>query len=522
MVGKYYIEEYPQDKFYFRLYDNVGKKKWQQIQQETGCYALMNLAYFGLSTFTNDSALMINGSWLFKYQYHEYGVCIDKSGHLALGTELQATCDYAVALPPHLIEGQKYYAASYMSSNGCTAIGIKSDGTPVWLLSSKDDGIDSTQMVDALKNAGCVHVLRYDGSWSSQGCLGNGVNVIPSQHRYARSYILAFKKDEQVKEDEPKMGFNTIKYLMTKNPCYTNNKKVSTKTKVMIHSTATPGGTAKGIADYWNSPSAGAGVERIIDPTGVYQTLPDDINTWHSGTGTSGVSANGTYMAIELCEPLDCRKLEIEWTELYKNGPYNSQRQYAIEWVQRELVARGYDPKGVDGSFGPGCDAAVRAFQKDKGLSVDGRVGINTLRKLQDREGSYLRYDAKKNEEFFTIVYNQAVEVTADFLKTRGGKSSDVICHSEGYKKGIASNHSDVMHWFPYHGKTMDNFRADVQKAMDGKFNIPAEPEKTPFELAVEELCSKGIINSPDYWKGNNYSVENVRALIGKFANYIK
>lgn len=37
-----------------------------------------------------------------------------------------------------------------------------------------------------------------------------------------------------------------------------------------------------------------------------------------------------------------------------------------------------------------------------------------------------------------------------------------VICHKEGNLRGIASNHKDVTHWFPIHGKSMDTFRADV------------------------------------------------------------
>lgn len=46
--------------------------------------------------------------------------------------------------------------------------------------------------------------------------------------------------------------------------------------------------------------------------------------------------------------------------------------------LQRLLVSKGYDPKGVDGVFGPGCDAAVRKFQKDNKLVVDGCVGPKT------------------------------------------------------------------------------------------------------------------------------------------------
>jgi len=42
----------------------------------------------------------------------------------------------------------------------------------------------------------------------------------------------------------------------------------------------------------------------------------------------------------------------------------------------------------------------------------------------------------------------------------------NIICHSEGYKLGIASNHGDVMHWFPKHGNNMDNFGADVKAGL--------------------------------------------------------
>jgi hypothetical protein len=63
---------------------------------------------------------------------------------------------------------------------------------------------------------------------------------------------------------------------------------------------------------------------------------------------------------------------------------------------------------------------------------------------------------------YFNKVYPEAVEFCAYLCRTFVIKPSNIICHSEGHAKGIASNHSDVMHWFPKHGKTMDDFRADV------------------------------------------------------------
>lgn len=43
--------------------------------------------------------------------------------------------------------------------------------------------------------------------------------------------------------------------------------------------------------------------------------------------------------------------------------------------LQGLLYAHGYDPKGFDGAFGPGCQAAVKAFQKARKLELDGLVG---------------------------------------------------------------------------------------------------------------------------------------------------
>lgn len=53
-----------------------------------------------------------------------------------------------------------------------------------------------------------------------------------------------------------------------------------------------------------------------------------------------------------------------------------------------------------------------------------------------------------------------------------------VISHSEGYKRGIASNHGDVEHIWRAFGLTMDQFRKDVKAAM-GQSNV-TEPEEKP------------------------------------------
>ncbi|HXQ68989.1 MAG TPA: peptidoglycan-binding protein [Pyrinomonadaceae bacterium] len=51
--------------------------------------------------------------------------------------------------------------------------------------------------------------------------------------------------------------------------------------------------------------------------------------------------------------------------------------------LQSTLQQLGFDPRGTDGMFGPGCEAAVIAFQQSKGLTADGIVGPATMAALQ-------------------------------------------------------------------------------------------------------------------------------------------
>ena len=80
-----------------------------------------------------------------------------------------------------------------------------------------------------------------------------------------------------------------------------------------------------------------------------------------AGGGLSPVAAGGPSSEPELCEGA--------------TGP-------AVKTLQQRLLSLGFDPKGVDGVFGPNTLAAVRAFQGHEGIAVDGVVGPQTWSKL--------------------------------------------------------------------------------------------------------------------------------------------
>ncbi len=126
--------------------------------------------------------------------------------------------------------------------------------------------------------------------------------------------------------------------------------------------------------------------------------------------------------------------------------------------------------------------------------------------------------DNLSDANYFKAVYKEAVELCAYLCKTYGLTEKNIICHSEGAKKGIASNHGDVMHWFPKHGKSMDTFRADVKALLDAK-----EPtELTSVNDIVWELASKGIITNKELWLTKLMEDENSYWLARKTANYLR
>lgn len=77
--------------------------------------------------------------------------------------------------------------------------------------------------------------------------------------------------------------------------------------------------------------------------------------------------------------------------------------------------------------------------------------------------------DGLTDAAYFSAVYKEGVELTAQlcaYYDLDPLADGVVIDHSEGYDRGIASNHGDVSHWLKRHGKTMDDVRHAVEYYM--------------------------------------------------------
>ncbi len=113
-------------------------------------------------------------------------------------------------------------------------------------------------------------------------------------------------------------------------------------------------------------------------------------------------------------------------------------------------------------------------------------------------------YNIKAQEPYFRNAWSNAVELCVYLCKLYGLTEKDIICHSEGYAQGIASRHSDVMHWFPLHGESMDTFRAAIKAAINEEDGIMTQDD---FNRMMDNWQNQNnplyatLDDVPDYWR---------------------
>lgn len=134
-----------------------------------------------------------------------------------------------------------------------------------------------------------------------------------------------------------------------------------------------------------------------------------------TGPGESRVVAEKKADPIKLPQATDTnviRKLEdIRARQaLLRDGD----KSETVKHVQELLLAHGYSlPRfGADGHFASETEDAVRRFQRDHGLAIDGLVGANTLKALESSP-KHLEYTVKPGDTLSKLAqrYNTSVDM---------------------------------------------------------------------------------------------------------------
>lgn len=185
---------------------------------------------------------------------------------------------------------------------------------------------------------------------------------------------------------------------------------------------------------------------------------------------------------------------------LTKNDCYNDGRMIYVKGIMVHSTAANnprvnrYVPIGKNYSSmnwnKPGLKKCVHGFL---GYMPNGEVGFAQTLPWNKRGwhaggaannthiGFEICEDDLTSKEYFGKIYSYAVQLCGELCKKFSLyplKDGVIICHQEGYRRGIASNHADVLHWFPKMGKSMDDFRNDVYFYMNNKGDDNMNDEK--------------------------------------------
>jgi len=151
--------------------------------------------------------------------------------------------------------------------------------------------------------------------------------------------------------------------------------------------------------------------------------------------------------------------------------------QYNNHWNQdkpdgRQVCVHAFIGKLADGS--------IATYQTLPWNHRGWHSGSGTKGSANDSHISFeICEDGLTDASYFSAVYKEALELCVYLCKQYGLTEKNIICHSEGYKLGIANNHGDIMHWWPKHGKSMDTFRAEVGKLLaESESPTPETPDE--------------------------------------------
>ena len=123
-------------------------------------------------------------------------------------------------------------------------------------------------------------------------------------------------------------------------------------------------------------------------------TAPAEVAKYAEHMGVKGIGLYGNFVHVDTRTVKSFWKTALETPAKTFGGtnPHskpsanigNGSRGAGVKWLQWELNFFGYDCGGVDGLFGMRTRAALRRFQSDKGLQVDGICGQKTKAKLAE------------------------------------------------------------------------------------------------------------------------------------------
>ena len=301
------------------------------------------------------------------------------------------------------------------------------------------------------------------------------------------------------------------------------------------------GKRVKGYLCIWTTEDGTEEPPEKEESMGKYKVTPSIGVNIRSGPGT-GYGKVGAYPCGAVVDVLEERdgwgRTDKGWVSLaYLEAVEGPQRVTDTGLaIQTHLIAPGADnrPGGSNpckyitihetGNAAKGADAAAHAAYLDSDAgerdlvswhySVDDHAIVQNL---PDAETAYHAGDGKSGPGNATSIGVEiCVNAGGDFEAAKANAAALVRLLMEEH--GIHIDH--VVQHNHWNGKDCPKTIRATPGAWEA-FLALCRGESTgvsELDAAVDKLAAAGLIDSPDYWKGGDYSAENVQALIIKWA----
>jgi len=184
---------------------------------------------------------------------------------------------------------------------------------------------------------------------------------------------------------------------------------------------------------------------------------------------------------------------------LYKGMSGDSVRK-----LQQRLTRYGYDLGAIDGIFGPKTEAAVKAYQKDKGITVDGIVGDETRSTYEERQDVVNNAISNATGENNT----GSNSVTGENSGTQAGKINAYIDNAlVNVKKVLPDADRYTGNYMPTPAKKKVDNKPIVQAPTFTAPTVTTPEQKSYTPFASAQTYSAPALQNPQQYNAPNINV---------------
>ena len=456
------------------------RKTLSQVKEETGAHYVLNGGMWN----PDGSAcplLKVGGVMRSGTPWRAVGYAWDKGPDIHMTSGYEGAANF-IAVTALISSGKPVDKPSYGSAQGGkrgrSAIGLRGDSLALYCSSDGTDAATPEALRDELAGLGWASAVMLDGGGSSQ-CDFGGERITAS--RKVHNWICVWLKQggQEPPDKEESMG----KY------------KVTPSIGVNIR----------------KGPGTGYGKAGAY-PCGAVVDVLEKRDGW--GRTDKGWVSLAYLEAVEAPQRVTDTGLTI-------------QEDIISDW-RRNRPGRDTNPGAYitiheTGNAAKGADAAAHGAYLDSDAGERDMVSWHytvddnaIVQHLPDYETAYHAGDGKDGPGNTTSIGIEiCVNAGGDFEAAKANAAALVRLLMEEH--GIDIEH--VVQHNHWNGKDCPKTIRATTGAWEAFLVLcNGEPVDAELSAAVDKLAAKGLINSPDYWKGGVYSAANVQALIIKWA----